>query len=125
MRRIIPPLATLALMALAFLIYLPATSKIAYAATTTIIGWNFPNGTTLGQGIGAFIIPIIVTGLFVGLPVGIGMRGSAVTLMMKLALLIGTLVAMLSLNASPSNLEPIAFPIVAAVYLVTYLWKGI
>lgn len=126
MNKYLQALATIGLMSLGFLLYLGPKIPYAYAlTTTTVIGWNFPNGTTLGNGIIAFIVPIIITGLFVGLPVGIGLKGGSVTFMIKLSLLMGCLITMLSLNASNNNLMPIALPIVAGIFFISYLWKGV
>lgn len=130
MKSIFPTLVTIIFVILAFMVYLtPDQAHHAYAiittTTNTVIGWNVPNGTTLGNGIVAFIIPIIVAGIFVGIPVGLGLRGTPVTFMTKLSILIGCLVSMLSLNASSSNAMPIALPIVAGVFFISYLWKGV
>lgn len=93
--------------------------------TTTIIGWNVPDVTNLTNGIFAFLVPMAVMGLTVTMANLLGNKGSSNTFLMKFGLFVGCLLGMLSLNASAANVIPLALPIVAGIYLVTYLWKGV
>jgi hypothetical protein len=91
---------------------------------TSIIGWNVPDATHLTDGLVAFILPIVVMGLFVGLAHQLGNKGPSNSLLMRVSFFIGCILGMLSLNASPANVVPFAFPIVTAIFLITYIWKG-
>jgi hypothetical protein len=122
--------ATLGLMALAFIVYL-TPSQVAFALTTTstitatVTGYAIPNAQTLGVGGTPFVLIIAVLGLFVGLSAGIKLEGSTNSFVIKLGLFVGCLLGMLSLNSTAPTLVPVGFPVVAGVYMITYVWKGV
>jgi hypothetical protein len=125
-RTIVGYLGTIGLLALGFIVYLIPRLPEAYALTTvTITGYAIPNSAGLGYGTIILLIPIIVMGLLVGLTKQIGLEGEVQSFIMKLGLLIGCVLGMLSLNATSPTLIPFAFPIVSAVYFITYVWKKV
>ena len=123
MNRILRCLTVISVMASAFLIYLPSPAA-AFYSTTTVIGYAIPDATHLGYGVFLFIMPIAILALFLGLARGMDIGGPSGSFLIRFALLIGSLLGMLSLTASPLNYVPIAFPVVSALYVLTYLWKG-
>lgn len=114
---------TCAAMGLGLLLYIATPT---YAVTTiTVIGNAVPNAAGLTNTIVAFILPIVVAGLFVGLFKGLGVEGGVNTFIIKLSLFIGCLFGMLSDTAAAPTVIPLGLPIIAGVYLVTYIWKGV
>ena len=119
---------TLGLIALAFVLYaLPQLPETAYAATTTIIGWNFPNAATFGNGLMALILPIAGVGLFAGIPIALGTRGDFVVTMTLIGLTIGSVLGTLTTTLtgpSSSGLIPFGLIVESGLFLVLWMWKG-
>jgi hypothetical protein len=125
-RTIIGYLGTLGLFFMAFILYfIPRLPEAVALTTVTVTGYAIPNSAGLGYGILIFLIPIVVMGLLVGLTTQIGIQGDMQSFVMKLGLLIGCIFGMLSISSTAPTVIPFAFPIVAAVYFITYLWKGV
>ena len=122
-RRLLGYAGAAAIMGCGLLIY--SHPVFAVTQTQTVIGYAIPNANGLSAGLIPFILPILVTGLFVGLTKFIGLDGSMNSFVIKMGLLIGSLLGMLSLTTANATLIPFAFPFIAAVYLITYLWKGV
>lgn len=115
----------IALMLLALLLYaLPDLPLTAYAATTTIIGWNFPNGTTFNNGMFGLILPLAGVGLFAGIPIALDYRGDFIVTMTLIGLLVGSLLGMLSMNANNPTLIPFGLVVEAGVFFGLWMWKG-
>lgn len=130
-------LATVGILGAGFVLYLIPTLPEAFAGTTTstfatfttstqsIIGYAIPNAAGLSAALIPFLLPIIVCGLLIGLTGALKLEGDMQSFVMKLGLLIGCLLGMLSLTFTPADLVPFAFPFIAAVYFITYLWKKV
>jgi len=110
------------LLAAFFLYFIPAP---AFGVVNTIVGYAIPNSNGLQRGLVPFILPIIVTALFAMLARFMRLPGETNTLIIRVALLVGCLLGMLSLTSSAPTLIPVGFPVVAGVYLITYLWKRV
>lgn len=102
-----------------------ATTGFTSSVTQTVIGYAIPNASGLSVVVIPFILPILVTGLLLLLTGYMGLDGDISSFIIKFGLLVGCLLGMLSLTASAPTLVPIAFPIDAGVYLVTYIWKKV
>ena len=119
--------------ALGFVLYAPsipeafASSTISGGVTVTssIIGYAIPNAAGLSAALIPFLLPIVTCGLLIGLTGALKLEGDMQSFVMKLGLLIGCLLGMLSLTFTPADLVPFAFPFIAAVYFITYLWKKV
>ena len=120
-------IATLGLMGLAFLLEMgPALPKAlaTITTTTTITGWNVPNGTTFQHGLVVLILPLATMGLFAGLPLIVDQRGSIVVLMALIGLTLGGIIGMMSLSAVATTDISFGFVVVSGLYLFLWLWKG-
>ena len=126
MHKQIVPLVALGLMAFALIIYAGPSipSVMASTITTTIIGWNVPNATNLGNGIVALILPFTVMAMFAGIPLLFEQRGDSIVTMALTGFTIGSVAGMLSLTAVSATIIPFAMVIVSGIFLVIWLWKG-
>lgn len=124
MKSLLQSVAAIGLMAAGFILYLFPSIPIAAATTTTIIGWNVPNATTFGHGLIELILPLAGMGLFASFPLMVEQKGSMVVTMSLIGLLAGNLLGMMSLSATDPTDISFAFPIVAGMFLVLWLWKG-
>jgi hypothetical protein len=116
-------LGTLGAMAFAFLLY--SIPSLPTVSARTVIGYAVPNAASLGYGVPLLILPIIIGGLFVGLGYGLSLEGYMGSFLLKLGLLIGCIVGMLSVTSSAPLVVPLAFTLAAATYFITYLWKRV
>jgi hypothetical protein len=102
-----------------------STSTYTASTTTTITGYAVPNSATLGYALMPFILPIATMSLFILLTGFMDLTGELNSFVIKLGFFIGCLLGMLSLSAVSPTFIPIAFPVVAGVYLLTYVWKRV
>ena len=105
--------------------FAPSAVMALTTTTTTIIGQNVPSASKIGNGVVAFILPIVVMGFVVGLANVLGNKGESNSILIKLGLMVGALLGMMSLTPTLANSIPFALPLVAGVYLITYLWKRV
>lgn len=119
--------ATLGLMGLALLLEVGPSLPKALATittTTTLTGWNVPNGTTFGHGLVVLILPLATMGLFAGLPLMVDQRGPIVVLMALIGLTLGGIIGMMSLSSVAATDVSFGFVVVSGLYLFLWLWKG-
>lgn len=120
--------------AVGFFLYAAPSIPFAFASTTStaftssgiiITGYAVPNAITLGYGLIPFILPIVVMGLFATLAGLMQLEGETNSFVIKFGLLVGCLLGMLSLTSTSPTLIPIALPIDAGLFLLTYVWKKV
>lgn len=125
MRGFVAPVVTLALMALAMLLYfVPRLPEAIAATTTTVTGWNVPSGTTFQHGLVALVLPMATMSLFASLPMIVDQRGPIVVTMALIGLTLGSIIGMMSLTATGATDISFGFVVVSGLFLVLWLWKG-
>ena len=95
--------------------------------TTTVIGWNVPNGTTFNNGLEILLFPLITMGLFVALPMVLGRKGDFVVTMALLGMLVGSIFGMLTITLSgvgSTGVIPFGVTVTSAVLFGVWMWKG-
>lgn len=120
-------IGTAGLLAMAFVFYfIPSVPEAAaLTVTQTVTGYAIPNANGLNYGLVPFLLPIIMMGLFAAISKGVGIEGETNSFVIKFGLFIGCLLGMLSLTSSAPTLVPLGFPVVAGVFLITYIWKKV
>lgn len=121
--------ALIAFFALTLILAIPGalanTLSFTSTATQSVTGYAVPTGTGLGNGLVAFILPIVITGLFLMLAGGLRLTGQVNSFIIKLSLFLGSLVGMIGLTAANTDNVPIGLTLVTGTYLITYVWKRV
>ena len=97
------------------------------ATTTTVIGWNVPNGTTFNNGLEILLFPLIVMGLFVALPIALNRKGDFVVTMALLGMLVGSIFGTLTITLTgtgSTGVIPFGVIVASAILFVVWMWKG-
>jgi len=126
MKAIVSALAVAVLGGLGFLVMALPTPAFALV-TSTIIGWNFPNGTTLNNGLEILIFPLVVMGVFVALPLAFQRKGDFVVTMALLGMLVGSLFGLLTITLSgtgSNGVIPFGVAVETGLLFALWMWKG-
>jgi hypothetical protein len=111
---------------LVFCSFIPVVSASPLAlSTSTVTGFAIPNAAGLNNGIFSLLIPVVIAGLLLSLMAMIGVEGELNSFIIKLGLMVGGLLGMLSVSSAPATIIPFAIPVVCAIFLVTYMWKKV